>query len=208
MEYSYSKEPKPQDIFYFFRNLNPVGKFFLGLCSFIFISLLFGGVYLYFFAGTDSQGPYVILKEIGSQISDVGRRPIPVETVSITQVASISAQKAKESTESASYQDIQEPQEEEKVLILDLRSREEYKQGHVPGALSLPKEILFEGAFYLPENSVAVIYDSQDVSSELDKITKKLQTAGVTEVRVLDGGYANWGRSGGTVEEGDSYSEF
>lgn len=43
------------------------------------------------------------------------------------------------------------------VLIIDLRSREEYLQGHIEGALSIPYEA-FEDCARLPRDKLLVLY--------------------------------------------------
>lgn len=208
MEYSYSKEPKPQDIFYFFRNLNPVGKVFLGFCSLIFISLLFGGVYLYFFSKDNYQEPKLLLEKIEKEV-EIHTRPVEVTPVSTTEVASISARKAEETDAG-----LEEPKESvvserdiktlvSKILILDLREPGEYKEGHIPEAVPLPVDIILRGEFSLPQDSAVVVYAERDLPPEFNEIKKKLQRAGVAEIQVLEGGYSEWKAGGNTIKSED-----
>ena len=45
----------------------------------------------------------------------------------------------------------------EKVLLVDVRSTEEYRQGHIPGAISIPAERMFDEKRRLPKDKQSQI---------------------------------------------------
>jgi len=89
----------------------------------------------------------------------------------------------------------------EKPVLLDVREREEYRQGYVPGALSLPRgflEMRVEDA--VPDkNTPIVAYCAGGTRSLLaGRILKEL---GYTNVASMRGGFTAWKNQGLTIRE-------
>lgn len=111
-----------------------------------------------------------------------------------------------------------------KVTLVDIRDREEYRQGHIPGAVNIPQ--LF---YYLAESSPEGL---EAMSQELEMLIRRagissdrtlivyeesldtryggscrgywlLTYAGHSNVGVLDGGLAAWRKEGLTLEPGE-----
>ncbi len=81
-------------------------------------------------------------------------------------------------------------------LVIDIREREEYEQGHVPGALFIPRgflELRIEQHAYDPETSI-VLYCAGGVRSAL--AARNLQEMGYTHVESLIGGFGGWRSAG------------
>jgi sulfur-carrier protein adenylyltransferase/sulfurtransferase len=77
-------------------------------------------------------------------------------------------------------------------LVVDIREREEYEQGHVPGALFIPRgflELRIEQHAYDPATPI-VLYCAGGVRSAL--AARNLQEMGYTRVESLIGGFGGW----------------
>lgn len=86
----------------------------------------------------------------------------------------------------------------EGVEVLDVRSAEEYAQGHVPGAVNVPLEDVLAAPAQSAADGVHVICRSGGRSL---KAAKALNAAGVRAVSV-SGGTSAWIDSGREVEGG------
>lgn len=87
------------------------------------------------------------------------------------------------------------------IIVLDVRERDAYKAGHIPGAISLPR-----GQLELRVNSVLTDPTSRIVlCCELGKIstlaTATLRSMGFNRAIALDGGIQTWKNSGLALEE-------
>ena len=84
-------------------------------------------------------------------------------------------------------------------LILDIRGREKYLEGAIPGALDAGTE----PAGFLPDNSgdllVLIVTDSSAIYY-IAPWVERLQKAG-HPVAVLDGGFISWQNSGRPIEQ-------
>jgi rhodanese-related sulfurtransferase len=88
----------------------------------------------------------------------------------------------------------------ESLVLLDVRQGEEYRRGHLPGALLIPRGIL-EGQ--VPEivqdtDAEVVTYCGSGRRAALS--ADVLQQMGYTRVRCMAGGYREWLQLGGPVE--------
>src|SRR5918912_2427597 len=90
--------------------------------------------------------------------------------------------------------------EDERPVVLDVREREEWDQGHIPGALHIPRgslESRVEQA--LPDRSrPIVLYCAAGNRSAF--AAKTLEELGYENVVSLAGGYTDWKRSGFPTE--------
>jgi rhodanese-related sulfurtransferase len=86
------------------------------------------------------------------------------------------------------------------ICFLDARSPELYSQGHIAGALNLPREHLEEYRDevvpYLEEGKLIVIYcENGDCSSAIE-LAEALLAEGFRRIAVFEGGWDEWAESG------------
>lgn len=86
---------------------------------------------------------------------------------------------------------VREKQSKEKVLILDVRSGEEYKAGHIEGALNLPIGELPQKVNELPKDVLIVTVCGKG-GGRSEKAAVLLLMQGMKNVRWLCGGYLKW----------------
>ncbi|NIO09194.1 MAG: molybdopterin biosynthesis protein MoeB, partial [Deltaproteobacteria bacterium] len=83
-----------------------------------------------------------------------------------------------------------------KYLLLDVREKEEYREGHLDGSVSIPRgflEMRVESA--IPEKSTPIIaYCAGGVRSLL--AAKDMKEMGYQEVISMSGGYSAWKAAG------------
>ena len=85
------------------------------------------------------------------------------------------------------------------VLAIDVRPRELYEAGRLPGARSIPLTALTARQRELPADGLVVLYGADSVD-EAAAAFRYLRSAGRTNVFVLEGGYAAWRASGYGIE--------
>lgn len=88
--------------------------------------------------------------------------------------------------------------------LLDVRSPAEFESVHVPGAYNVPLDTLGEHATEIQhhvDEPVVLICRSGMRASQAEQ---RLASAGMGNVRVLEGGMMAWERSGGTVNRGQA----
>lgn len=111
-----------------------------------------------------------------------------VQPVSAEGVDYISTQEAEELINSG-----------ESKLTLDVRTPEEYRQGHISGSTLAPLNML---SSYIPEiekhkNDTVVVYCRTQGRSPM--AASILSQAGFTDVRVMSGGFMMWVNGGRTI---------
>lgn len=77
------------------------------------------------------------------------------------------------------------------VILLDVRPEDEYQQGHIPGAISLPVDQLEERLAELPRDQRIVAYCRGPLCVFADEAVQRLQLNGYEAVR-LEAGVADW----------------
>jgi hydroxyacylglutathione hydrolase len=82
-------------------------------------------------------------------------------------------------------------------VILDVRKRSEYAEGHIPDALNIPLAELPDRLGEIPEGEVVVHCQGGSRSAIAASI---LQLHGRDEVSNMSGGFSEWARSGNKVE--------
>ena len=104
---------------------------------------------------------------------------------------------AQEDTVKAEYKKItaEEAKErmdkDDKVVILDVRTEEEYQEGHVPGAIVIPNETISSGPLEeLPDMDQAILVYCRSGNRSAQAATK-LAEAGYTQVYDF-GGIIDW----------------
>lgn len=92
-------------------------------------------------------------------------------------------------------------------LLVDARSDESYRSGHLPGAVSLPLAE-FEDRYPLvshlfrPDLTV-IVYCSASSCRDADLLAQFLQEQKIGNLLVYRGGFAEWDETGNTVETGE-----
>lgn len=93
-------------------------------------------------------------------------------------------------------------QEGSRPLLLDTRPEAEFAVSHLPGAQRIdPQTQEFEQLRSLPQDAPIVTYCSVGYRSA--RVADRLQTAGFTNVRNLEGSIFEWANSGHPVYQGD-----
>jgi rhodanese-related sulfurtransferase len=84
----------------------------------------------------------------------------------------------------------------EKIIILDVRDREEYETGHIPGAINISRGSLdFKVRLIIPDkNSTIIVYCGLDLRSPL--ATKSMNDLGYKKAVNMIGGLKAWKEAG------------
>lgn len=82
-----------------------------------------------------------------------------------------------------------------RYVVLDVRPKIEYDHGHLPGAISMPLEILREKAGELPKDKRMVVYCRGAYCHFADRALEILRSRGLDAVR-LAGGWQEWWAEG------------
>lgn len=80
---------------------------------------------------------------------------------------------------------------DESILLLDLRSKEEYEAGHIAGALSVPMSELDSFMRELPDHAEVIAYCRGPLCLYSAVAAEKLQANGITAYR-MDEGINEW----------------
>jgi rhodanese-related sulfurtransferase len=88
------------------------------------------------------------------------------------------------------------------VVVLDVRPVEEYRAGHIPGALSIPIQELKRRLFELPRDQEVVAYCRGPYCVFSDQAVELLRAQGFRAVR-LDEGVLDWRARGLPVASGE-----
>jgi rhodanese-related sulfurtransferase/predicted transcriptional regulator len=88
-----------------------------------------------------------------------------------------------------------------KALVLDVRPEAEYRNGHLPGALSVPVAQLPENLTQLPRDRRIVAYCRGTYCLSADEAVALLRKHGFNAVR-LDGGWLEWADEGRLMDSG------
>jgi rhodanese-related sulfurtransferase len=92
-----------------------------------------------------------------------------------------------------------EAQADGTAVIVDTRRQASWDQGHIAGALHLPKEALDDGLARLPSDRTLIVYGWGPGCNGATHTARRLLSEGFT-VRELIGGYEYWVRNGFAVE--------
>jgi len=88
------------------------------------------------------------------------------------------------------------------VVVLDVRPREEYEAGHIPGAVSVPLKELRQRMASLPKGAEIVAYCRGPYCVLAPQALELLRRRGFTARRLLDG-FPEWRRAGLPVAVGE-----
>jgi rhodanese-related sulfurtransferase len=88
------------------------------------------------------------------------------------------------------------------IRILDVRTGAEFESVHIPGSYNVPLDKLAEHVDRLAELDRPVVLVCQS-GGRATTAQEKLNTAGKTNLRVLEGGMGSWLTAGGEVVKGE-----
>ncbi len=83
-------------------------------------------------------------------------------------------------------------------LLLDVRTPEEFRAGHIPGAINVPHEQVAERAAGLSSPHGVAVYCMKGPRARLGE--QALIASGATDVVHLEGGFSAWNAAGLPVE--------
>jgi phage shock protein E len=86
---------------------------------------------------------------------------------------------------------------------LDPRTDEEYKQGHIPGAIHMPMQQVRQDHGILRDYSVIVVYGNDYNSPRATAVSKTLMELGYRDVRTLRGGLKAWQEAGFSLQQSE-----
>jgi len=107
----------------------------------------------------------------------------------------------REEMESLSPEELEERLERDDVLVLDVRPKEEYEAGHIPGARSLPIDQIEEHLDELPDDKEIVAYCRGPYCVYSDDAVRQLREEGREALRLTEG-LPDWLVEGRSVEGG------
>lgn len=89
-------------------------------------------------------------------------------------------------------------------ILLDLRPSAEAAKGHIPKAVSVPKEGIESLKDQFPKfmGAAVILYGADGLSDEAKKAFKTVSEWGYKQVSILDGGFKGWQAAGKTVATG------
>jgi len=90
---------------------------------------------------------------------------------------------------------------EEDVVILDVRTAEEFASGHIPGALHIPYQELATRSSEVPQDREVAVYCM--VGPRARRGEQSLTEAGHTKLLHLEGGFSAWQAAGLPVDTDD-----
>jgi rhodanese-related sulfurtransferase len=93
-------------------------------------------------------------------------------------------------------------QEDPNIRILDVRTGAEFESVHIPGSFNVPLDTLAEHVSRVADLDRPVILVCQS-GGRATTAQEKLNTAGKSNLRVLEGGMGAWLTSGGDVVKGE-----
>ena len=92
-------------------------------------------------------------------------------------------------------------------VLVDVREKEEYRQGHLPGAVSIPRGFLeMQVEEKVPDKSVSVVAYCQSGTRSL-LAAGLLLDMGYSDVTSMSGGYGAWKESGNPWEQDFQFSQ-
>lgn len=84
--------------------------------------------------------------------------------------------------------------ESERICFLDVRTEDEFRSGHVPGAICVPLDRIESGAASLPADRLVVL--SCQSGKRSAKARELLNARGFKNIAEMDGGFSAWLASG------------
>ncbi|HIJ77987.1 MAG: rhodanese-like domain-containing protein [Desulfobulbaceae bacterium] len=93
------------------------------------------------------------------------------------------------------------------IILVDLRSKQEYENSHIPRAYNIPLSALPDSEDDIPsiKSAPIVVYGSND--AETEKAFKILKKMGAKKGSIWSGGMASWTANGNTIASGPTPDE-
>ncbi|MFW9777669.1 MAG: Nif3-like dinuclear metal center hexameric protein [Candidatus Heimdallarchaeota archaeon] len=85
-------------------------------------------------------------------------------------------------------------------ILLDVRTYQEYRTGHIPGAKSVPLHEISRNAENFPQDKEIVVYCQNGPCSMSMKAAFELKKLGFQNIAKLEGGYDEWNINGYPIE--------
>lgn len=114
--------------------------------------------------------------------------------------ASAEPERALQTIELVSLEDVERSLEAGLVTVLDVRGSTEYQEGHIPGALSIPMGYIPRRLDEIPADKPVVVHCQTGVRSSI--AASVLQRLGRENVLNYMGSFAEWSGAGKPVEQG------
>jgi rhodanese-related sulfurtransferase len=89
---------------------------------------------------------------------------------------------------------VKEKMDKEKVCFVDVRSEDEFKSGHVPGAVCVPLDRFEAGETPVPKDQVVILSCQSGRRSARAK--EILKSKGFENIIEMEGGFSAWQQSG------------
>jgi rhodanese-related sulfurtransferase len=89
---------------------------------------------------------------------------------------------------------VKEKMDKEKICFVDVRSEDEFKSGHVPGAICVPLDRFESGETPVPKDQVVILSCQSGRRSARAK--EILKNKGFENIIEMDGGFSAWQQSG------------
>ena len=97
--------------------------------------------------------------------------------------------------------------QDKKRIVLDVRPREAYNQGHLPGALSFPliefDEKIFQILDSIDTQVPLLIYCSSIECTDSHTVAQRLTLMGYDNIKVFSGGFRQWQEKGYEINKND-----
>jgi rhodanese-related sulfurtransferase len=81
------------------------------------------------------------------------------------------------------------------IHVVDTRDAGQYEEDHIPGAVNIEWRRVLEARDELPEDRMVLVYCNTGTLSA--QAGMALQVAGMSNVRILQGGFEGWKEAGG-----------
>ncbi|MHC4428100.1 MAG: rhodanese-like domain-containing protein [Planctomycetota bacterium] len=95
----------------------------------------------------------------------------------------------------------------DQTAIVDVRSRDDFEAGHLPGAFNIPFQYVSRDYEQLRDFKVIVVYGSGPDDRRADAMSKRLIEKRFSDVRTLRGGVRAWLNAGFVLETDESVTE-
>lgn len=109
-------------------------------------------------------------------------------------------QTSRNNLESVSCEELLSRLKDGEALALDVRPREEYEEGHISDAISIPADELERKIEELPEDREIIAYCRGPLCAMADDAVEKLRNKGYKAKRLSEG-YPDWASKGLPVDE-------
>jgi rhodanese-related sulfurtransferase len=115
------------------------------------------------------------------------------------------AQSAESRVPRITIEELKKLMDEQKVVVVDVRSADAYNNGHIKGAINLPLDKIQAGKYdALPRDKRIITYCSCGAENSSAAATLLLEKAGFNNGATLLGGTYAWEQSGGKMQKGSS----